>query len=340
MPTLSRWFDEEYERLHRAGKSSLAGSFDALRAAAFASDAPAVLAALPELASLADALAEPVWRLVAAYYAIFVETQWRGDLSRGLDLATQAAVQAMREPRARPVLALYLQESLLGAWLCAGAPGYADDVLNAADEVLSLPLPADLVARFQIAQWQAWVTLDPGCGPAALRAVVEHCPSLDWPEAYNRQLLASALSWAGRCDEALVEAEAAAALLEVQGHPIEATEARLLAGSLRAALGDVEGALDTFQQALSAAERSINRAHVGFAQAGIGRALIALEDPPGGAAWLGDALSNLSGLGWLHAQAEIHAELAAAAHTHHVFTITAGLETGAWRTTAPGKDTL
>jgi hypothetical protein len=94
MPTLSRWFEEEQDRLIAAGKSALAESFQAFRAAAFEPDVPAVLAAVPNLYALADALGEPVWRLVADYYAIFVECHWRGNVARALELATQASIRA------------------------------------------------------------------------------------------------------------------------------------------------------------------------------------------------------------------------------------------------------
>src|SRR5574341_1195384 len=258
MPTLSCWSKEEQERLNAAGKSALAESFEAFRAAAFQPDIPAVLAALPNLYGLADALSEPVWRLAADYYAIFVECHWRGNLARALDLATQASIGAAHEPQARDVLALYLRESLLGAWLCTHAPRYAADVISAAGEILSNPLPPDLVSRFTMIRASAMVEIEPAFGPTALALVIEHLPALNWPDAYERQMLGAALAWAERNEEALRETEAAADELNATNCLIEATEARLFAGTLRLRLDDVYGALRTFRDALSSAERTIN----------------------------------------------------------------------------------
>jgi hypothetical protein len=191
-----------------------------------------------------------------------------------------------------------------------------------------MPLPADLVSRFTMIRACASVTLNPAYGLAALALVTEHLPALDWPDAYRRQMLGAALAWADRTHDALIETEAAAEALRALNCHIEANEARLLAGTLRLRLGDPDGALWTFRDALSSAERSINRAHVGFAQAGTGRSLAALGDDRDAAAWLAAAADTLSGLGWLHAEAQIDEEHALIANrVKRAYSLAAAYET-------------
>jgi tetratricopeptide (TPR) repeat protein len=202
-------------------------------------------------------------------------------------------------------------------------------VISAADEILGNPLPPDVVSRFTIIRASAAVTIDRTYGPAALDLVNEHLPAQNWPDAYQRQMIGAALAWTERIDEALHETDAAAEGLNALNCHIEATEARLCAGALRLRLEDPDGALWTFRDALSSAERSINRAHVGFAQAGIGRAVAALGDNDAAVEWLEAASSTLSGLGWQHAEeqiAEDHARIVQ--EVHRTYLQTAAYETG------------
>ena len=96
MPTLSRWFTNQYERLAGEDKQALAESFEMLRSAFFTEDVATVTHSLPTVYQLSDAFDEPAIRLAADYYAILLHMAWRGDLARGLDLATQATVRSAR----------------------------------------------------------------------------------------------------------------------------------------------------------------------------------------------------------------------------------------------------
>lgn len=305
MPTLSRWFTEEQERLACEGKSALADTFDILRAATFEPDIAGVLAGLPRLDRLAAALGEPAWQRVADYYTIFVDIHWQGLLARGLDRATGALVLAQGDRRARRVLALYLRESLLDAWLLTDGPARAADVLDALDELAHAALPADLRARFDLQRAAALVELDPAYAPTARRLALSALPAMEWPEAYLQMVHATTLAWVGRFDDAIAEASAAVEGLAALGCHIEAAGAQITLADWLLQTGEAPAAWTTYREALSAAQRSINRAHVGFAQAGLGRTLVALGDPAAAIDWLDASLDSLDGLGWLRAERDI-----------------------------------
>lgn len=312
MPTLRRWFEREYKRLDGKGKSALVDCFEAFNRAFFEGDYVAVLDSIPDLTRLAEALGEPVWQVVVDYYAATASIYWRGDLGRGLDIATRAMAHAERLGAGRSIPALYAREALLYAWLETDGPGYAGNVSAALDEFPPDGLTPDLVARFSLVR--AHCLAATGQGEAALPLALQSLPALEWPKAYQHNLRASALGWAGRHTEALREYRAAIRGFDELGHSIERNSARLGQAEALLALGRVDEALTALEEALDAAERSINQAHMGCAQGLTGRALLASGDMEGAAAWFGAALETLNGLGWLRTEVEYALARARALH--------------------------
>ncbi len=312
MPTLRQWFEREYERLDGEGKSTLVDCFEAFNRAFFEGNYAAALDLIPDLTRLAEALGEPVWQVVVDYYAATASTYWRGDLGRGLEIATRAVVRAERLGAGRSIPALYAREALLYAWLETDSPGYAGDVSAALDEFPPDRLTPDLAARFSLVRAHCLAATRQG--EAALSLALRSLPALEWPEAYQHNLRASALGWAGRHTEALEAYRAAIRAFDELGHSIERNGARLGQAEALLALGRADEALAVLEEVLNAAERSINRAHAGCAQGLTGRALLVSGDLEGAAAWFGAALETLDGLGWLRTEAEYGLARARALH--------------------------
>lgn len=309
MPTLSRWFTNHYERLTGEGKQALAESFETLRSAFFQEDVAAVTKSLPTVYQLSDAFDEPAIRLAADYYAILLNTAWRGDLARGLDLATQGVVRSARVLQPGETLEWYLRETLLDAWLSTDGKGYASDVLKVLEGIDTEGWPIDMSARVEILRACVRVQIDSTCGVDALATITGLLPSLTcWEPAYRHRLRGMALTWAGRLQEAIQDYASAAEEFRQMGFPIAANDSRLSMGIALLQAGDVDQALEVLRASLSAGERLPNRAQVGMAQGSIGQGLIAQSNSADGYAWLNTSLETLDGLGWLRLEAEFALE--------------------------------
>lgn len=301
MPTLRHWFEAEYERLATEGKSALAEAFDAANKAYFDGDAATALQTLPDVRKLAVALDEPLWQVVADYYAASASAAWCGDLAAAREHAIRAVVGAANRPTAVP--ALYAREALLYAWLDTDGPGYAPKVIEAAAEITGGALPPDVQARFGLVRAHALAAGGDGQQAAALAA--QALATLDWPLAYHSSIRASTLAWQERWCDAAAGFRDAMAAFEAAGQIIERTGAQIALADALLEMGEADRALVEAEGALLAAGRSINQAQVGFAQGLIGRVLLATGDWEAAAAWLGVALNSLDGLGWMRSEAAL-----------------------------------
>lgn len=307
MPTLRRWFEREYIRLEAEEKRALVDRFETFSHAFFEADYQTALNALPDLYRLADALGEPAWHLVAQYYAISAEIYWHGDLTRGLELATEALVRARTMVGLDPVLELYIRETLLYAWLETDGPGYAPDVLSVLDELSPDLLAKDLATRFALLRTYGMAYC--GAPDEALALVFSLLPELsDWPPPFHHALRGEALGRVGRLDEALAEYEQAERGFEELGYVIERNATRLGMGDMLVRTERAEEGLRVLRAALSAAKHGINRATTGVAQGLIGKALAAQGQPGEALDWFTMALETLDGRGWLRTEAEFSLE--------------------------------
>lgn len=317
MPTLNRWFTKQYARLNDEGKAALAENFETMREAFFREDVPQVQGSIPYLYQLTQHYDEPEWRLATDYYAILYEMVWRGDLARGLDLATQAALRLHRTMSADAPLGWYLQMVLFDAWLSMDGRGYAPDILRAVDAIDGHGLPDEITARLAIVRACAEVQLEPESGASSLQAILGILPMLTcWEEAYCLRVRGMGLMWAGRAEEASRDFEHATSEFERMGFPIAANDSRLSMGDALLHAGYIDQSLDVLYSALSAAERLPNRAQLGMTQGTIGKALIGHGQHEAGADWIGAALNTLDGLGWHSTEADL-----ALARVHATYTM-------------------
>ncbi len=301
MPTLRRWFDEEGERLIASGKVELLDAFDGLRDATFGGDAATALRIVEDVRTLAEALDEPAWAVVADYYAATAARDWLGDLRRALRLATRAVAQAGKLGIIRRAPGLYAQETMLSAWLATDAPGYSGQVKRAAGELG--PTPPDVTARFDLLR-AACLALE-GDGDRARAMALAALPALEWPEAFEAGVRAATLGWADRWEDAAAAYDTAAARFDVLGMPVEANEARLAAAEAWLAAGWPGDALAVVDGSRRAFERGVNRQHRARCAGIEGQALLALGEHYEAAGRLADALDGLEGLGWLRLEAEL-----------------------------------
>ncbi len=302
MPTLRRWFEREYRRLHAEGKSALVTRFETFRDAFFEGRYQSALDALPDLHALADALQEPAWHVVIDYYASSASTYWRGDLAHGLDFATQAVVWAERQASG-DVVAWYAREMLFYSWLETDGPGYAGDVMAALAEIPTGSMPDDLAARFALIHARCLALT--GASQEVMSLVTGVLPALDWPPPYQHSAQAGALASIGRWEAALAAYRAAIRGFDGPAYTLDRTAAQLGLGETLIALGRLDEAARLLEQTYHAAQRSINRAHVAGAQALIGRVAAARGQHQLALTWFEAALDTFSGLGWLRSEAEI-----------------------------------
>ncbi|MBN1309804.1 MAG: hypothetical protein JXB30_00200 [Anaerolineae bacterium] len=306
MPLLGRWFEQEYARLRSEGKAALVDRFEPLLDYVAAGQGLAAMSSMPDLYALADALGEPIWRVVVDYYAGTGEVSWRGNLTTGLDLITYAELMANRLVGAGHVLEIHLREALLYAWLNVDGPGYVPDILTAIDEMAIGEMGAALAIRFELLR--AYTTACNGDLQAACEQMLRVLSRMDWPAPYQYRHQGCVLVWMNRLDEAAECYRLAVLGYEEQGMTIDANSARLDLGETLLALDEVEEGLNVLQAALSAAEHSPNVYQVAKAQALIGRGLASQGEPEMGVQWLSQALGTLDGLGWLRSEAELALE--------------------------------
>jgi tetratricopeptide (TPR) repeat protein len=306
MPTLRRWIEQGYHTLAANGKLALVDAFDTFTRAFFDSDYAGVMADLPGLYRLADALHEPVWRLLTQYYEINAEIYWFGNLKRGLELATEAVVQAhdLLEPKAAPTF--YLQEILLYAWLETDGPGYADDVLQAAGEAILAGPDADITRRYRLVQARGLA--QNGSVEEAATLILSLLPELDWPPAHVHSLRADALALNDRLPEAIDSYRAALSGFEAAGDRLEANSARLGLGETLIQADRPDDGLSLAQTAHQAASRLPNRLHRGLAARLIGRALAEKGRCVEAQEWAEKAINEIEGLGWLRTEAALALE--------------------------------
>jgi tetratricopeptide (TPR) repeat protein len=306
VPTLRRWIEREYKRLDAAGKTSLVEQFETFNQGYFEADYHTVLSLLPDLYKLADRHREPVWRLVATYYHIPAVIHWLGNLQRGLELVTGATVQAHRLLGDHSVLAIYIREMLLYAWLDTDGPGYAVDVLAAVAEIEQMELERDLARRFDLVRAQCLSAM--GQGEEAFETITALLPDLNWPPPYHHSLRAGALAGINRLEEALSEYRKAHRGFQAINHAIECNEARLGIGETLLRLGRTQEGLGELRAALSNAQHGLNRAHIGRAQALIGRGLAQQGQYGKAVGWFAAGLEMLNELGWWRTEAEFAVE--------------------------------
>jgi tetratricopeptide (TPR) repeat protein len=301
MPTLRRWIEQEYHTLAANGKTALVDAFEAFTRAFFDSDYAGVIASLPRLYELADALREPVWRLLTQYYEINAEIYWLGNLKRGLELATRSVVQAhdLLETKAIPIY--YIQEILLYAWLETDGPGYADDVLQAIGESASTGLSADIGQRYKLLQ--ARCLAQKGSAQEAATLILSLLPGLDWPPGYIHSLRADALALNERLPEAITSYRAALSDFEAGGEQMEANSTRLGLGESLIQANRPDEGLSLGQQAHQAAQRLPNRLHRALAAKLIGGALAEKGEYGDAQAWYANAMDEIEGLGWPRTEA-------------------------------------
>lgn len=306
MPTLRRWIEQEYHTLTANGKTALVDAFEAFTRAYFDSDYAGVIANLPGLYELADALREPTWRLLTQYYEINAEIYWFGNLKRGLELATRSVVQAhdLLEAKAAPIY--YIQEILLYAWLETDGPGYADDVLQAIDESVSTGLSADIGRRYKLLQSRCLA--QGGAAKEAATLILSLLPDLDWPPGYIHSLRADALVLNERLPEALTSYRAALSDFEARGDQLEANGTRLSLGETLIQADRPDEGLTLGQKAHQAAQRLPNRLHRALAGKLIGRALAEMGDYGEAQAWYANAMDEIEGLGWSRTEATLSLE--------------------------------
>ncbi len=333
MPTLRRWIEREYKRLEAAGKTPLVERFETFNQGYFDANYHTVLSTLPDLYKLADNLQEPVWRLVVTYYHIPAVVHWLGNLQRGLELVTGATVQTHRLLGDYSVLAIYVREMLLYAWLDTDGPGYAMDVLAAAEEIDQMELERDLIRRFDLVRAQCLALL--GQSQEAFEIITASLSDLDWPEPYHHSLRAGALVGVDRLEEALGEYQEAHRGFQKINHEIECNEAHLGIGETLLRLCRTQEGLDELRAALSRTQRGLNRAHIGRAQALIGRGLAQQGQYGKAVGWFAAGLETLDGLGWWRTEAEFAVEklkaMQAMGFTSNTDTWNAGYLDAAWR---------
>jgi hypothetical protein len=306
MPTLRRWIEQEYHTLAANGKTALVDAFEAFTRAFFDSDYAGVIASLPGLYKLADALREPVWRLLTQYYEINAEIYWFGNLKRGLELATRSVVQAhdLLEAKAAPIT--YIQEILLYAWLETDGPGYADDVLQAIGESASTGLSADIGQRYKLLQ--ARCLAQNGSPQEAATLILSLLPGLDWPPGYIHSLRADALALNERLPEAIASYRAALADFEAEGDQMGANSTRLGLGETLIQVDRPDEGLSLGQEAHQAAQRLPNHLHRALAAKLIGGALTEKGKFGEAQAWYVDAMDEIAGLGWARTEALLSLE--------------------------------
>lgn len=307
MPTLCRWFEQEYDRLYAEDKAELILSFDAFRRAYFDYDYQSVMQAIPDLYRLAAAFDEPVIRLATDYYRMVAEAYWLGDLSTALDLATASAVRARTMLGWGTILETYLDFNLFFIWLDIDGPGYAPDVLAALGADCA-DLPRDLALRFELLR--AYALMQNGDGQDALTLILATLPELgdDWPQPFRHAMRGDALAGVGRLEEALADYRLAMRGFGSLGHFIEATAIHISIGGTLVRLGNAAQGLKTLHAAYSAATHSLNQAHVGQAQGEAARALADLGHHRAAIEQYSAALDALEGLGWLRLEAELALE--------------------------------
>lgn len=312
VPTLRRWIEREYERLDAAGKTPLVERFETFNQGYFEADYHTVLSTLPDLYKLADNLREPVWRLVVTYFHILAVTYWQGNLQRGLELATSATVQAHRLLGDYSVLAIYIREKLLHAWLNTDGPGYATDVLAAVAETDQMGLETDLAQRFDMVRAGCLSAL--GQYQEAFKIISTLLAELDWPPPFRRSLHAGVLAGIDRLEDALREYREAFRGFREINHTIDANETQLLIGDTLLRLGRTQEGLDELRAALSSTQRGLNRSHIGQAQALIGRGFAQIGQYGKAVGWFTAGLETLKSLGWWRTEAEFAVERLRAMH--------------------------
>ena len=305
MPSLRRWIETDSQRLRQAGKSALVERFEQFNRDYFDSNYGAVISAYSDLYQLAERHKEPLWGLLTQYYEATSSIYWRGNLARGLDIATQLIIDGKKFRTRVAVPMVYFQEILLYAWLETDGPGYAQQVLDVVTTTLSTLKQSDLIGRYQLLQAQCLVTLQDQQTAYDLYLSASSL-LLDWPTPYHQGIKATALMAVDKLDEALPLFKSALLGYGELGLLFECSETRLRMAEIYLKRKQFEQAILLAEDVLNQANGIIhNQAHIGFGLHLMGQALVRQGLIAEGTGCFAIALETLDGLGWLRTEAEI-----------------------------------
>lgn len=301
MPALRQWLDSETLRLESEGKSALAACFETFNEAYFRADYAQALDSIPILIELADVLDERLWQIVVRYYAASANLHWLGNLSRALDLTTEAVVES--SARRMSIPGLYAHELMLYAWLETDRVGYAPAVRDVVAEMNDTALPGDLSARFRLVD--AYAMSANGSSSQARQVALEALPYFDWPRPHREMLQATSLAWVGCCTEALDLYRCAADGFDREGLELDRNSAYLAAAGMLIALERFSEANSLLLDIIPPVEQSINQAHCAECHRLLAETHLGLDNADAAADSFGEALESYAGLGWRRSEAEI-----------------------------------